>query len=79
MVYKNISSATKIYYGVTFKPGDVKTVPGYVNDRHMIPSALPVDKTSVKVVKSTTKKADPDNDVKAEETQLTNKEDKPNG
>ena len=32
MFYKNISKATKTFYGVTFKPGDIKQVPGYIND-----------------------------------------------
>lgn len=30
--YKNLSLATKTFYGVTFKPGDEKDVPGYIND-----------------------------------------------
>ena len=33
MFYKNISIATKTFYGVTFKPGDIKDVPGYINDK----------------------------------------------
>lgn len=32
MVYKNMSHATKTFYGVTFKPGDQHDVPGYIND-----------------------------------------------
>lgn len=31
MLYKNISSATKTFYGVQFKPGEIKSVPGYIN------------------------------------------------
>ena len=30
--YKNLSLATKTFYGVTFKPGDEHNVPGYIND-----------------------------------------------
>lgn len=33
MFYKNISIATKTFYGKTFKPGDIKDVPGYINDK----------------------------------------------
>ena len=31
MKYVNNSYATKTFYGVEFKPGDVKDVPGYIN------------------------------------------------
>lgn len=30
--YKNLSLTTKKFYGVTFKPGETKEVPGYIND-----------------------------------------------
>lgn len=30
--YKNLSLATKTFYGVTFKPGEEKDVPGFIND-----------------------------------------------
>ena len=30
--YKNLSLATKTFYGVTFKPGEAKDVPGFIND-----------------------------------------------
>lgn len=33
MFYKNISTVKKTFYGVTFKPGDIKDVPGYINDK----------------------------------------------
>lgn len=36
MIYKNLSSATRAFYGVEFKPGDVKEVPGYINVPHFI-------------------------------------------
>lgn len=29
--YKNLSLATKTFYGVTFKPGEEHDVPGYIN------------------------------------------------
>lgn len=31
LMYKNIGTVTKEFYGVSFKPGDVKEVPGYIN------------------------------------------------
>ena len=69
MVYKNISNSKKVFYGVTFKPGDIKEVPGYVNDKQMIVSTLPIipkiDTKPVKVTKST----NPDKSVKVEETE----------
>ena len=36
MFYKNISYSEKTFYGVTFQPGEVAEVPGYVNDLQMI-------------------------------------------
>lgn len=36
MYYKNISNSVKTFYGVEFKPGSVKEVPGFITDRHMI-------------------------------------------
>ena len=37
MLYKNISLTQKTFHGVTFKPGEVKEVPGYINNRGFIP------------------------------------------
>lgn len=31
MFYKNTSSFSKTFWGVTFKPGEIKEVPGYIN------------------------------------------------
>lgn len=45
MYYKNVSFSEKTFYGVTFKPGDIKEVPNYINNRFMIP----VDSKEVKV------------------------------
>lgn len=36
MLYKNISCSVKTFYGVEFKPGETKEVPGYINNRKMI-------------------------------------------
>lgn len=32
MKYCNCSYAAKTFYGVTFQPGDVRSVPGYINN-----------------------------------------------
>ena len=34
--YKNISFSAKTFYGVKFEPGEIKEVPGYINDPRMI-------------------------------------------
>lgn len=53
MVYKNTSYITKKFYGVEFKPGDVKEVTGYINDPKMIKmSHIPKSESPRKVVKS---------------------------
>lgn len=36
MFYKNISNYTKVFYGITFKPGHIEEVPGYVNDSDFV-------------------------------------------
>lgn len=36
MKYKNISYTEATYYGVTFNPGEIKDVPGYINNPHFI-------------------------------------------
>ena len=35
ITYKNIGCSTKTFYGVTFKPGDIKEVSGYINSQGM--------------------------------------------
>lgn len=34
--YKNISYSAKTFYGVKFAPGEMKSVPGYINDSGMV-------------------------------------------
>ena len=34
--YKNTSVTAKTFYGTTFKPGEEKDVPGYINDPKMV-------------------------------------------
>ncbi len=36
MIYKNLSHATKTFFGVTFKPGEEHEVPGVINDSKFI-------------------------------------------
>lgn len=36
MKYKNISYTEATFYGITFKPGEIKDVPGYINNPHFI-------------------------------------------
>ena len=35
ITYKNISYSAKTFYGVKFNPGEIKSVPGYINDQGM--------------------------------------------
>ena len=42
MRYKNISSATLEFYGVTFGPGEVKEVPGPINTPQFIRTNEPL-------------------------------------
>lgn len=51
MFYKNISNATKTFYGITFKPGDIKEVPGYINTGDFI-AVAPPEKPSPVVAKA---------------------------
>ena len=52
MFYKNNSVVTKTFYGVTFKPGEIKEVPGYINYKHFeivaAPKQLPKEPPKVK-------------------------------
>ena len=65
LLYKNTSNAVKTFHGVTFQPGDIKEVSGYINDIHFIrvnsiPQEPPksvdsADKPAQKSAKSSTK------------------------
>lgn len=57
MIYKNISTCKKQFYGVTFNPGETKEVPGYVNDAKMILSTLPEEEKAKKASKQPTQKS----------------------
>lgn len=41
MFYKNTSYTVKTFYGVTFKPNDIKEVPGFINNKYMVPVDKP--------------------------------------
>lgn len=36
ITYKNISFSAKTFYGVKFEPGEIKSVPGYINCHGMV-------------------------------------------
>lgn len=36
MIYKNLSHATKTFYGISFKPGEEHEVPGCINDSKFV-------------------------------------------
>lgn len=36
ITYKNISLSAKTFYGVRFRPGEIKAVPGYINSPSMV-------------------------------------------
>jgi len=54
--YKNLSNAVKTFYGVTFLPGDVKSVPGYIDNLKFIRVEEPKD--TIKTVIDVSKKSD---------------------
>ena len=65
--YKNISCSTKTFYGITFNPGDVKEVPGYVNANGM---ARIVGIKETKLTPVTTKRGRPSKKSVTEEDKL---------
>ena len=36
ITYKNISTSAKTFYGVKFNPGELQSVPGYINSSSMV-------------------------------------------
>lgn len=65
-IYRNNSHTTKTFHGVTFKPGDTKECPGYINNKYFVrmksmPQELP--KAVEKSRKSISKKVH-DDDIK---------------
>ena len=55
--YRNTSSATKTFYGVTFNPGEVKAVSGYINNDKFV--KVDASELPVKPVEKPKTKADP--------------------
>lgn len=67
MIYKNTSRCNMTFYNVTFKPGEVKEVPGYINNIHFIRcNEADLKKPENKPAKQTQKQVDnkPKVDVK---------------
>lgn len=50
MKYQNLSYSTKTFYGVTFKPGEVKDVPGPINHTYFVPVLQSSEKSEVQPV-----------------------------
>lgn len=55
MYYKNLSNATKTFYGVEFKPGEIHNVNGYINhDRFIVVDEKDIkNEPKIEPVKST--------------------------
>ena len=64
MRYKNIGRGVKTFRGVTFKPGDTKTVKGFINDPKMIRIDEP-EQTAQPTKAATPKAADQKAEVKS--------------
>lgn len=78
MIYKNNSITTKTFYGITFKPGDIKFVPGYINNKGFIqiksvPKELPKSTEEIETVVS--KKRGRPKKTKSNNTSVSNKAD----
>ena len=80
ITYKNISFSAKTFYGVKFAPGEVKSVPGYINNDGMVRvfGIKPAEKTPIyDSPKRTKKKAnepEKDSDTELKEIQITTSE-----
>ena len=68
--YKNLSLTTKKFYGVTFKPGETKEVPGYINDPKFvrIKDELKTTPVASRPVSTSTNKTPVKEETKAEVT-----------
>lgn len=53
MIYKNLSRATKTFYGITFKPGEEYDVPGCIDH----PKFVQLNSFSSKSINTSTKRA----------------------
>lgn len=79
LVYQNASVATKTFYGVTFHPGDIKEVPGYINDDKFIrvPAKKGESKTQYKPAEQKNKETKKPSDVTSDSK--SNKEESKDG
>ena len=80
MYYKNLSHSTKTFYGVEFKPGEIKEVASYINHKDFIIVAAPakVEKVEPAPVKAS-KKAHSVEEPAEEIKEPNNKEEKLDG
>ena len=49
ITYKNISFSAKTFYGTRFAPGEIKSVPGYINSRGMVRITAPKQPTKTPI------------------------------
>lgn len=70
MFYKNTSNAKKTFHGVTFKPGETKSVSGYINDPSFVRAKeMPKEPPKrVDCAKPSSQKSESKNDTIKEET-----------
>lgn len=74
--YKNLSKAVKTFYGVTFLPGEVKSVSGYINNTKFARISNPVkvsEQQEIKTVVDTEEKTDITKPVSEEKSKPTRK------
>lgn len=79
IAYKNLSSITKTFYGVTFKPGETHQVPGYINSPQFIKvNSVPEEPPKAAGDKKTSK-TEAKSDPKSPAPKTSNKEEKIDG
>ena len=80
MLYKNTSPIQKTFRGVTFEPGEIKEVPGYINSRGFVPvDKMPQEPPKrVEPKKQTASKPESSKEVK-QESKKEKKEETVNG
>jgi hypothetical protein len=66
MFYKNNSFVAKTFYGITFQPGEIHEVPGYINDKKFDVVAEPKSKEPPAQVEQSTKSEEPKETVKTD-------------
>lgn len=87
VTYKNITYSAKTFYGIKFEPGDIKSVPGYINCPGMVRIFGKAPKTTTQAPvhepskRGRKKSNEPEKDSLAEtETKIENsKEEESNG